>query len=92
VRLETTKHRYRVDRRQISFIRFILEAYDNVAVMTTLDSRQAVIQITIAPGCEAMVAGIVDSFAGEFDMIPVDDQSSAGFAHDKNGMSAGQVG
>ncbi len=90
--LETTKHRYRVDRRQISFIRFILEAYDNVAVMTTLDSRKAVVQIAIAPGCEAMVAGIVDSFAGEFDMIPVDDPSSADFAHDRNTMPDGQSG
>ena len=72
MKLETIKHCYRVDRRQISFIRFVLEAYDNVAVMTTLDSREAVVQISVAPGCESMVAGIVDSFADEFDMIPVD--------------------
>jgi hypothetical protein len=82
VKLETIKHRYRVDRRQISFIRFILEAYDNVAVMTTLDSREAVVQISVAPGCEAMVAGIVGSFADEFDMIPVDERSPA---HEEKG-------
>ena len=92
MRLKTTKHRYRVDRRQISFIRFILEAYDNVAVITTLDSRAAVVQITVAPGCETMVAGIVESLAGEFDMIPVNDESSAGIAHHQNAKPAGQSG
>lgn len=90
--METTKKRYRVDRRQISFIRFILEAYDNIAVMTTLDSREAVVQITVAPGCEAMVAGIVDSFADEFDMIPVDERAPAGMAHHQNATPSGQSG
>jgi hypothetical protein len=92
VKLETIKHRYRVDRRQISFIRFVLEAYDNVAVMTTLDSREAVVQISVAPGCEAMVAGIVESFADEFDMIPVDERLSAGIAHHQNTKPAGKRG
>lgn len=71
--LETTRRRYRVDRRQISFVKFILEAYDNVAGMSTLDSRLAVVQITIAPGCETMVDGILDSIASEVALRPVDD-------------------
>lgn len=71
--METTKRRYRVDRRQISFVKFILEAYDNVAVMSTLDARLAVVQITIAPGCEQMVDGILDSIASEIALRPVDD-------------------
>lgn len=72
VTLETTRRRYRVDRCQISFIKFILEAYDNVAVMSTLDPKQALVQITIAPGCETVVDGIIKSLAGEFDVVFLD--------------------
>ncbi|GEM_PF-2463433 len=78
MRLETTRRCYRLDRCQIGFVKFILEAYDNVAVMSTLDSRQSMVQVTIAPGCETMVAGIMNSLAGEFKLVPVDDASSAG--------------
>ncbi len=49
---ETIKQRYRVDRREIAFIRFILEAYDGLAVVTTLDPEAGLIEFQIAPGCE----------------------------------------
>jgi hypothetical protein len=70
--VETTRRCYRVDRHQISFVKFILEAYDNVAVMSTLDSREALVQIAIAPGCETMVDGILTGLAGEVEVVPVD--------------------
>lgn len=75
--LETTKRFYRVDRRRIGFIQFILEAYDNLAGMTTVDARQGVVQITTAPGCEAMVAGIIESLAEQFQLILIDGAPSA---------------
>jgi len=43
---------FRVERKSISIIRFILEAYEGVAVVETLDSRAALIRLHIAPGCE----------------------------------------
>jgi len=49
---ETIKQRYRVDRREIAFIRFIIEAYDGLAVVTTLDPEAGLIEFQIAPGCE----------------------------------------
>ena len=70
--LKTTRRCYRVDRCQISFIKFILEAYDNLAVMSTLDANHAMVQIAIAPGCETMVDGIINSLAGEFEVVLLD--------------------
>ena len=37
VSAETIKRYYRVDRREIAFLRFIFEAYDGLAVLETLD-------------------------------------------------------
>ena len=83
VTTKTTIRCYRVDRCQISFVKFILEAYDNVAVISTLNARQAVVQITIAPGCESTVDGIMTSLAGEFEVVPVGDASLADNERDR---------
>jgi len=57
--VETTKKYYRVDRREIAFLKFILEAYDGLAVLTTIDSEKGIMVINIAPGCEADVEMIL---------------------------------
>jgi hypothetical protein len=69
--VKTTRRCYRVDRHQISFVKFILEAYDNVAVLSTLDPRQGMVQVIIAPGCETMVDGIMTGLAEDIDVVPV---------------------
>ena len=57
---ETIKQRYRVDRRKIAFIRFILEAYDGLAIVTTLDPETGLIEFQIAPGCVQDVETIIE--------------------------------
>ncbi len=56
---ETIKQHYRVDRREIAFIRFIIEAYDGLAIVTTLDPETGLIEFQIAPGCEQDVEMIL---------------------------------
>lgn len=56
---ETLKLHYRVDRREIAFIRFIIEAYDGLAIVKTLDPQAGLIEFQIAPGCEQDVAMIL---------------------------------
>jgi Domain of unknown function (DUF4911) len=65
VTMETSIRCYRVDRRRISFVKFILEAYDNVAVLSTVDARRAVVRISMAPRCESLVDGIMNSLGAE---------------------------
>jgi hypothetical protein len=40
---------YRVDKTKIGFIKFIFEAYEGVAVATTLDAKKGHIRLAIAP-------------------------------------------
>jgi hypothetical protein len=48
-----TKRKYlRVDRREICFIKFIFEAYNGIATITTVDPDQGIVLLCIAPGCE----------------------------------------
>jgi len=50
--LKTKKKYFRVDRRQIGFLKFIFEAYDGIVTITTVDPDQGVVLFCIAPGCE----------------------------------------
>ncbi len=57
---ETIKRYYRVDRRNIAFLRFIFEAYDGLATIETLDSGSGTVVFHIAPGCEPDVEMILE--------------------------------
>jgi hypothetical protein len=57
--VEATNKYYRIDRGKISFLKFILEAYDGLAVLTTVDPEKGIVVIHIAPGCEGEVEMIL---------------------------------
>jgi hypothetical protein len=61
--MQTLKRYYRVDRRQINFIRFVIEAYEGIAVVTTLDRALGLIGVAVAPGCEAMAGSIISDLS-----------------------------
>ena len=70
--MQTLKQKYRVDRRQISFIRFIFEAYEGVAVVTTLDPATGLISLAMAPGCETIARDVMDDLSRSILIEPVD--------------------
>ena len=80
--METTRRVYRVERSQIGFIKFILEAYDNVAVLSTLDPRLALVQVVVAAGCETMVDGIMADLGVDAQAVLVADAGADGDADD----------
>lgn len=47
--MKTICREYRVDKARIGFIRFIFEAHEGIAVVSTLDSKQGLIRLAIAP-------------------------------------------
>ena len=53
--MKSIRRYYRIDRRQIAFLKFILEAYDGIATLSTIDSRTGEISLDIPPGCESDV-------------------------------------
>ena len=76
----TTRKLFRIQRKSISFFRFILEAYDGVAILETLDAKAGVIALHIAPGCESVVSEIVadlsrDHLVETLDTIPANDHT-----------------
>lgn len=69
--MKCIKKYYRVDSREIYFLRFIFEAYDGIAMMTTIDSTTGIILLYISPGCEADVEMILRDLKAEIMIEPV---------------------
>jgi len=67
--MHTIKRVFRVNRRDISYLRWTIESYDGMAVVRTLDPHAAFIEIMISPGCEDLVLELLDSLREEGIMI-----------------------
>ena len=61
--MECNLHKYRVDPREIHFVRFIMEACDGVAVVSTIDVKTGLISVSVPPGREAEAEEIMDSLS-----------------------------
>ena len=57
--MKTIQRLFRLNRSEIAFVKFIFEAYDGIANLSTLDQKMGVIQLTIAPGCEELALKIL---------------------------------
>ena len=58
--METIRILLKAERREISYIQWIIESYDGMAVMRTVDPQEAIIELMISPGCESLVLEILD--------------------------------
>ena len=56
---------FRVDRRDIAYLRFIFEGYDGIAVVTTLDRDAGIVAVRTAPGSENEVQGVLGDLSKE---------------------------
>jgi hypothetical protein len=64
--MRTVEQLYRVDRRRISYIKFIFEAYEGLAVVTTLDPAAGIIALRVAPGCEGTAGEVMKDLGRGF--------------------------
>jgi hypothetical protein len=63
--MQTIKRIFRVDRKDINYIRSTVESYNGMAVIKTLDPYVAYIEVSISPGCEELVSELLDSLKEE---------------------------
>jgi hypothetical protein len=63
--MQTIKRIFRVDRRDINYLRTTIESYDGMAVVSTLDPGKAYLEIRISPGCEQLITELLDSLREE---------------------------
>ena len=60
--METFKRFIKVDRREISYLRYTIESYDGMAVVRTADPDAGILELLIAPGCERFIDELLKNF------------------------------
>lgn len=59
--METIKLLFRVTRKEINVVQWIIESYDGMAVMRTVNPQEAIIEIMISPGCKTLILELIHS-------------------------------
>lgn len=50
-----------IDPRQIHYLRFLVEAYGGIGVVSTVDPALGLVRISVAPGCEPEISAILEA-------------------------------
>jgi hypothetical protein len=78
VNSEPEKVRYfRVDRKDLVFLKFILEAYEGLSTMSTADRKEGIVRISFGEWAADDVGGLLDSLAREITLVEVDEPVEA---------------
>jgi len=56
-----TVRNYLIDPHQIHYLRFIIEAYPGMAVVSTVDPELGLVSIAVAPGCESDILRVLEA-------------------------------
>ena len=68
---DTVQRLYRINRKDISYLKFLLESYEGIAVSRTVDDKIALVEMMIPVGFYRTFNALVDDIAEETGMAPV---------------------
>lgn len=73
VKIETEKVRYfHVDRKDLVFLKFILEAYEGLSTMSTADRKGSIVRISFSDWASRDVADLLESLSREITLKEVE--------------------
>ncbi len=61
----------RLERKDIAYVKFILEGYEGIALATTIDNDESVIQLTIVPDFKSDVEMLLAALRKEIDFSEI---------------------
>jgi len=59
--MKTSRYFFQVERHEINYLKLIIDSYDGMAVVTTIDPYSALIELQVSPGCEPMIFELLES-------------------------------
>ena len=63
---------YRINRSDICYLKYLLESYEGVATMSTLDAAEGRVVVRIAPGCSETVSAVMDALSADVYFEPLE--------------------
>jgi hypothetical protein len=62
------KKYYKIERKNIIVVQFIMEGYEGMATVSTLDARKAILAVSIMPDYISEVTGLLDYLQNKYPM------------------------
>lgn len=69
--MESARRYFQMRRQDVAFLRFVIEAGDGIAQLTTIDSAGSTVAVVVPPGCEADVEALVRGLRTLVPMTPL---------------------
>ena len=66
--MDTRSLYLRLHRKDIAYLKFIMESYEGMAVLRTRDPSEAVVELMVAPGWEEDVQQVLEGLGKEIQM------------------------
>jgi hypothetical protein len=63
--MESARLVFKVNGKDISYLRYTIESYDGMGIVKTLDPEMGLIEVRIAPGCEETVRELMKALHRE---------------------------
>lgn len=63
--MDTITYRARIDSTQIGFLNSVIESYEGIGVVRTLDAQSGIIELWLPPEFERLIAEIMHALAPE---------------------------
>jgi hypothetical protein len=70
--MKSLKKFYRVNRRKIALMKFTIEAYDGVGLLSTVDADLGLVVLHIPPGREAEIDAIISDLENDILIEPAE--------------------
>lgn len=64
---------FQVERRELVFLKFVLEAYEGMSTLSTFDNKAGIVKLTIPVGFAADMADLIDALSREIRLIELPD-------------------
>ncbi len=69
--MDTQSKYFRVHRKDIAYLKFIIESYEGMAVVRTQDPHEAIVELMVAPGWEKDLGEVLESLRKEIRIEPL---------------------
>ena len=66
---------FKLQRKDIAIVQFIIEGYEGMATVTTMDPREAIIQISVMPDYIQEILNIVEDLKYKYNIEEITDYS-----------------
>lgn len=64
--------RYKIKRNKIAVVQFIIEGYEGMSTVTTLDPHAAILQVSIMPDFLQEITALMESLKNKYDLEEIE--------------------